>query len=455
MAVSQKIRFRLALWLGKLVGYFLKFLGRKGTTFPGLVAQKICPDIIKILAASFTGKIIIITGTNGKTTTNGLLASILKAARKTVAFNREGANMLKGVIGTLLQSTDLGGQIKTSFLLLEVDEGTVPHLCRQLTPAVAVITNFFPDQLDRYGEVETTVNLVQKALPSSTLLVLNADDPLVAQLACGESKEACYYGVDYFPALGEKSKGSGEEQCPRCKSKLQYNLVHYGQLGIYTCSSCEFKRPRVNIEAQGVKLTEKGLAFQVAEEDYQLPLLGFYNLYNALAAFCAAECLGVNRETIKKGLETFVAEAGRMENFGGPGFNLTLTLVKNPIGFNQVIHTLIKLDKSIALLMAINDLASDGRDVSWLWDVDFERLCRQEENINYLICSGLRAEDLALRLKYAGFKEEKIIIEPDLKKAVQSLEQKKTDSLETFFALSNYSALFPLREILRSKGWKS
>jgi UDP-N-acetylmuramyl tripeptide synthase len=468
--MGMRIRFWLALWSGKLISIALRILGKKGTTFPGLVANKVCPDFIKHLAASFQGEIVLITGTNGKTTTNNMLASILKTANKTVAFNREGANMLPGIAGTLLQNSSFWGRIKKSYLLLEVDEATVPRLCRQLTPGLAVITNFFPDQLDRFGELDTTIRLVQEALPSSTKLILNADDPLVAQIGLNQT-QVFYYGAASLPVSGPKDLESREGRyCFLCDQELFYEIFHYGQLGIYHCEQCGFERPQPHIEAWDVQQKQNGISFRlaispehregnsyggqtIAQEtgEFIIPLQGYYNLYNALAAVSAAECLGLSWEDSRQGLLKFVSDAGRMEQFALPSCQLTLTLVKNPMGFNQVVSTLIELDRPLHLLLAINDLAADGRDISWLWDVDFERFVSGEPKIKTVICSGLRAEDMALRLKYAGWSEDVISINKNLKEAVAELEAKQILPDEAVFVLSSYTALFPLREILNSK----
>jgi len=441
------IRFWLALWLAKTTGLILKLLGKKGTTFPGMVAQKICPEIIEVLAASFKEGAVIITGTNGKTTTNNLLASILKTAGKNVAFNREGANMITGITGALLQSTSFLGKTKASILLLEVDEASVPGLCRQLTPMLAVITNFFRDQLDRYGELDTTIKMVKEALPSQTGLILNADDPLVAQIGRGR-EEVTTFGADGLPVSSTEGSQSREGRyCLICGSELSYELFHYGQLGIYECKNCGFKRPEPSVKATNVCQGETGIMFEVDGDGYEIPLQGCYNLYNALAAFCAADRLNIDRADIKRGLESFVSDAGRMEQFSFPGGMLTLTLVKNPTGFNQVINTLTGLSKPLRLLIAINDLAADGRDISWLWDVDFETLITRKIKIKQVICAGLRAEDIALRLKYAGFEPEQIVRIPDLKEAVPFLENGTLEE-ESVFILPTYTALFPIREIL-------
>lgn len=446
----MKVRFWLALWAGKIVGIIIKILGKKGTTFPGFIARKIYPEIIKFLALSFKEGTVIITGTNGKTTTNNLLASILETAGIKVAFNREGANMLTGITGALLQNTSFSGKGKADILLLEVDEATVPGLCEQLTPRIAVITNFFRDQLDRYGELDTTIKLVKDALPPDTELILNADDPLVAQIGIGKP-QVYYYGVQSLPSSKEESNETREGRyCATCGQELTYTLFHYGQLGIYQCLACGFKRPGPDIEALDIHQGEQGISFRV-DEEYSIPLLGSYNLYNALAAFCAADCLGVAREDIRLGLMRFVSDAGRMERFTLQGYDLTLTLVKNPTGFNQVIQTLGEIDKPLHLLIAINDLAADGRDISWLWDVDFELLAAKKTDIHQLLCSGLRAEDMALRLKYAGFAEDKIVIEKSLTQAVERLGEYHNIDKDAVLILPTYTALFPLRDILVTK----
>ncbi|NLI93831.1 MAG: Mur ligase family protein [Peptococcaceae bacterium] len=446
----MKLRFWLALWVGKIMSITIKVLGRKGTTFPGVVAGKICPQIIGLLAASYRDGTVIITGTNGKTTSNNLLASILNAAGKKVTFNREGANMLTGIAGALLQNASFTGTPRASLLLLEVDEATIPALCKQVTPRLAVITNFFRDQLDRYGELDTTVKLVKDSLPAETELILNADDPLVAQIGTSRSG-VYYYGVRSLPVSKEESSETREGRyCAHCGNELCYELFHYGQLGIYECRNCGFKRPTPFIEAQEASQDENGISFRI-DGDYRVALQGYYNLYNALAAFCAADRLGIERKDIRRGLLEFVSDAGRMEQFALKNCDVTLTLVKNPTGFNQVLHTLADMKKSLRLLIAINDLAADGRDISWLWDVDFEILASEELDIRQLVCSGLRAEDMALRLKYAGIPEGKILIEHSLEKAVELLETYSPVKEEALFILPTYTVLFPMRAILVGK----
>lgn len=447
-------RFWPALWLGKLAMILLKLLGKKGTTFPGRLALQLDSQLIRHLGMNYSEGVIIVTGTNGKTTTANLLASILENSGKKFSFNQAGANLVTGISGALLKDSRWGGSSKAKLALLEVDEATVPKLCEQLTPNMAIITNFFRDQLDRYGELDTTIGLVRKALPEETLLILNADDPLVAQFGCGHDK-VLYYGIEKTPQSKEESLETRESKfCPVCGTELSYSLFHYGQLGHYQCFSCGFKRPLPQVLAREVSGEEEQLTFRVdgpkenSWSRYSVALQGYYNLYNALGALAAGRCLGIEEEAIQNGLKKFQAQPGRMELFSLPEGQVTLTLVKNPTGFNQVIHTLLGAEQPLRLMIVINDQAADGRDISWLWDVDFERLFENVERVSEVICSGLRAEDMALRLKYAGIGADKLLIEHDFSKAVRYL-QKRRSNREKIFILPTYTALFPLRDVLK------
>jgi UDP-N-acetylmuramyl tripeptide synthase len=428
--------------------------GKKGTTLPGKIANWLDPQIMRHLSVAYTDGIIMVTGTNGKTTTSNLLASILREAGKSLAFNQAGANLITGITGALIQNTRWSGIARASLALLEVDEATVPKFCEQVSPSLAIVTNFFRDQLDRYGELDTTVRLVRESLPKETVLVLNADDPLVAQFGTNHA-EVAYYGVERTPDSVSESQETREARfCPLCGTELEYKLFHYGQLGTFNCSGCGFHRPEPEILAQDVCPEEGLLRFQVDVTLFATALQGYYNLYNALAAVTAARRLGVNDSLIEIGLRKFVPQAGRMERFYLPQGEVTLTLVKNPTGFDQVIQTMLGVAKSLRILIGINDLAADGRDISWLWDVNFERLGTQEARIIQVICTGLRAEDIALRLKYAGVSELKIVIEHTLVRALDLLQANQASD-ETTFILPTYTLLFPLRELLEERQKKA
>lgn len=447
-------RFWIALWAGKMINKGLLVTGKKGTTLPGKIANWIEPEIMRHLSVAYTDGIIMITGTNGKTTTANLLASILRQSGEEFAFNQAGANLVTGITGALIQNTHWNGFSRASLALLEVDEATVPKFCEQVSPTLAIVTNFFRDQLDRYGELDTTVRMVRASLPKETLLVLNADDPLVAQFGTDHAS-VIYYGVERTPDSRSESEETREARfCPVCGTALDYTLFHYGQLGIFNCIGCGFHRPEPEILAQNVRLEEGLLLFREGITSFTLSLQGYYNLYNALAALTAARQLGINDVLIEKGLRGFIPQAGRMERFYLPEGEITLTLVKNPTGFDQVIQTMLGVNKPLRILIGINDLAADGRDISWLWDVNFERLGMYDASINQVICTGLRAEDMALRLKYAGVSVEKLVIEHSLATGLDRLQASRTVE-EVAFILPTYTLLFPLREILEDRQEKA
>ncbi|WP_019849793.1 MurT ligase domain-containing protein [Desulfitobacterium sp. PCE1] len=443
-------RFWFALWAGKGISSILKLLGKKGTTLPGKIALNLEPRLMGMLSSAYTDGIIMVTGTNGKTTTANLLAQILKADGKTFAFNQAGANLVTGITGALLANTGWGGQAKVKMALLEVDEATVPKFCQQVIPQIAIVTNFFRDQLDRYGELDTTIKLVRDAIPPQTHLILNADDPLVAQFG-RDRVHTLYYGVEQTPDSKTYSTETREARfCPHCGEELAYTLYHYGQLGIYACP-CGYKRPDPPVLARSVKASEDGIQFKVEPTSYSIALQGYYNLYNALAAMTAAKRIGIKDREIQRGLREFVPQAGRMEQFILPQGPVTLTLVKNPTGFNQVIQTVLsRKERPIRLLIGINDLAADGRDISWLWDVDFECLGQEEERIQRIVCSGLRAEDMAVRLKYAGVPVSKLYLEREMGNALEKVHE-GSEGQESIFILPTYTLLFPMREILVNK----
>jgi len=447
-------RFWVALWASKIITKGLLVTGKKGTTLPGKVANWIDPEIMRHLSVAYTDGIIMITGTNGKTTTANLLASIIRQSGEEFAFNQAGANLVTGITGALIQNTRWNGISRACLALLEVDEATVPKFCEQVSPTLAIVTNFFRDQLDRYGELDTTVRMVRESLPKETVLVLNADDPLVAQFGT-DHPQVIYYGVERTPDSRSESEETREARfCPVCGTELNYTLFHYGQLGLFNCLGCGFHRPEPEILAQNVRLEEGLLLFQVDVAPFSLSLQGYYNLYNALAALTAARQLGINDGLIERGLCSFIPQAGRMERFYLPEGEITLTLVKNPTGFDQVIQTMLGVNKPLRILIGINDLAADGRDISWLWDVNFERLGIHDATINQVICTGIRAEDIALRLKYAGVSVEKLVIEHTLAEALDRLQVGRSWE-EVAFILPTYTLLFPLRELLESRQKKA
>lgn len=455
----------LALWTGKAVIVASRRLGRGGSTFPGRVVARIDPHLLRKLAAAHPKGNILITGTNGKTTTSRMLASILGQAGLRLSHNRAGANLIPGITTAFVEARgrrDMG--------LAEVDEATVPRAAREIAPRLFVVTNFFRDQLDRYGELQHSVDLVRRGLdevrPRSRAggahapgLVLNADDPLVAYLAGAGGREAIYYGV----APGAIREAPAGEQaadarhCPRCGQPLKYDVTFYAHLGHYRCPACGLARPKPQVVLAGA-VPEGSDGWQVrittpaGEVGAHIPVPGVYNLYNALAAAAAAYALGLPLAATGQGLETFAAGFGRLEDVMVRGRRLRLALVKNPTGFNQVLRTMLEDgDTARRLVIAINDRAADGKDISWLWDVDFEILTPRAAAFAAVTVSGLRAEEMALRLKYAGFPQDLVRVERDLSRALSQAADAAPEGAH-LWVMPTYTALLEMRNILHRWG---
>lgn len=486
---AVRLRFCLALTAGRLVAWSCRIFRRPATSLPGVVALKICPDIASIIAATCE-RVIAVTGTNGKTTTANLLAHILKTAGWQIAHNFEGANMLPGVTAALMRNCSMQGRLRNKVALLEVDEGSVGKVFSAVSPDLVVVTNYFRDQLDRYWELERTTGVLREALsrlPHCTL-VLNGDDPLTASLGRGFER-VVYYGVsgkavnsgvsgisaeesaekcpgkwilragkagdNFFSLYGETREG---RYCSFCGSLLQYGFYHFGQLGDYRCPECGFSRPKLDLVAEKVDFDRDRFTLRLASrfrDNAFLPkylelesyLQGFYNVYNVLGAVAAALILGIDEDVIRQALLDYRPATGRMEDFVLDGHPCTLALIKNPVGANEVLKTISAAQGEKALVVAINDLAADGRDVSWLWDADFFLL--RDTAVKRIICSGRRAYDFAVCLKYSGVPLEKIRVVPERNESLKALAQQKA---ERYYVLVTYTNLFSYAEALRVIG---
>jgi lipid II isoglutaminyl synthase (glutamine-hydrolysing) len=407
------LKKKMAILSGKTFGKLSRLLGHHGSSLPGVIALKIDPDILKKLSKQIN-QFIFITGTNGKTTTSNLLAHLLRSTGKKILNNSEGSNMMSGITSCLINQFPLFGNQLYDYAVLEVDEASMPVIMRQVTPQMVVFTNFFRDQLDRYGEIDILIKDIKHAIdPLDTKLVLNVDDPLVLRLDL-HGKNKVYYGLskDAYP-FGDYGV-SDSKYCPTCGEEIQYDYIHFSQLGLYYCS-CGFKRPNPHYEIENVQSSP--LAFKLKDEYYQMNITGAYNAYNALAAIsCAAE-IGIHPKEIKDSLHNYYSENGRMQLYYHKGYPYIVNLSKNPSGTNVSLSEILSTLHDKQIVFFINDFIADGEDVSWIWDVDFE--CLQREDITRIICSGRRAADIALRLKYAGIDQNKVIQLPSIEKAIQ------------------------------------
>jgi UDP-N-acetylmuramyl tripeptide synthase len=441
----------LAIWAGKLLTIAGKLIGKKSSSSPGEFALRICPDLIKGFNQCVSKSVIVTCGTNGKTTTNNLMCSALEAKGYKVLCNRLGANMLNGIATAFLQEADIFGRLKVDYACLEIDEAYTPVVFEYVKPDVMVITNLFRDQLDRYGEIDITSDIIKKAIRMvpSLKLVLNGDDPLCAQFGREKNVQVKYFGISekVLPQLDDTKEG---RFCPVCGSEQEYRFYHYSQLGDYYCPVCGFKRPKIDFEVKNVKLGTP-MEFTINGQKMVINYKGFYNIYNLIAVYGALNMLGEGTEDFAKLLTGYKPQIGRMQEFAFEK-PVILSLSKNPAGFNQAIATVNTDKRKKDVIIAINDKANDGRDVSWLWDVDFDKI--KDENLNTLTTTGIRLWDISLRFKYADIKVD--LMTHDMSEAV--LKALETDS-EVVYVLVNYTALYPteavLKELIKKHGKKS
>jgi UDP-N-acetylmuramyl tripeptide synthase len=443
------MRLRLEIALARLVGRLARLAGRGGTTLPGKVLSSLDAGAVARLAARLPRGSALVSGTNGKTTTAGMVAEIL-GRRIRLAHNRAGANLVSGVASTLLESPD------AELGLFEVDEFAFPEVSADVRPAAVSLGNLFRDQLDRYGELEAIAARWRKAvgaLPDSTALVVNADDPTLAGLARGRER-ALRFGLD-DPSVGRERlpHAADSKHCVACGAPNVYEVSYVGHLGDWRCPSCALARPRLDVAARAVTLDGlDGLSFDLAapagETRVQLALPGLYNVYNALAAASLALALGTPLDEIAAGLARFRPAFGRFERIAIGERTVIVLLVKNPAGANEALRALLEGEPPAVAVLALNDEIADGRDVSWIWDVDYESLAA---GLDRLVATGTRAQELALRFKYGGLAEDRIEVVPDIAAALdRGLELVPPGG--RLPVLPTYTAMLRLRRVAAARG---
>lgn len=456
--MSLNVRLSTAIALGKTAATLSRVLRRGGgTTMPGRVARAVEPDVVGLLARRLAGGTVLVAGTNGKTTTAHLIAHIMRAEGRRVVHNRAGANLAAGIASALVEHADLRGDPAGDLGIFEVDEATVPRVVPALQPRVAVFTNLFRDQLDRYGEIDYISGLWRAAgarLPSGFVRVANADDPLVYDAVREMPGTLVTYGLDddrhALPGLEHTAEA---RYCYRCGTPYVYAVTYFGHMGRYRCPTCGVARPDPDIVARDITLSgPDGASFTVdagpaGRADVRTRLPGLYNIYNVLAAIAASLQLGAPLARAADAVGTFSPAFGRAERMTLDGRDVQILLVKNPAGFNEVLRTVLASGRLRVLLIAINDLIADGRDVSWLWDVDFEMLAGRVERV---VVSGLRAEDMAVRLEYAGLLPAAIEVERSCDAALRlALDHAGSGRL---FILPTYTAMLGIRAVLERRG---
>jgi lipid II isoglutaminyl synthase (glutamine-hydrolysing) len=446
------VRLAAKMAVARGAGAVSRRSGRGATSLPGKLLMRMEPHAIGRLAARLADGSAVISATNGKTTTAAMVAAILERAGVRLVHNRAGANMAGGVASALLRAARRDG-IDGDAGLFEVDEFWLDAVVPELRPRALLLANLFRDQLDRYGELETIADrwAATVAAAPATRLVLNADDPLVADLG-REHRHVTYFGVqDDGAALAGMAHAADSKHCRRCGAPYVYDAVYMGHLGRYHCPNGDAQRPQPDVLATGVVLDgTRGARFELhlggQRATVELPLPGLYNVYNALAAAALAHELGAGLADIVAGLASTRAAFGRAETMRVGDRELAILLVKNPAGANEVLRTLALDEGEHDVLAILNDRTADGRDVSWVWDADFEQLAGRVRRVT---CSGTRAAELALRLKYAGVPAERLHVVPALERG---LDDALAAGEGRLVALPTYTAMLALRELLVARG---
>jgi lipid II isoglutaminyl synthase (glutamine-hydrolysing) len=447
------IRKTAAVWAGKATGALSRITRRGGgTTLPGDVARAIDPRVLTELTRDLTRGSVVITGTNGKTTTARLITWLLEGAGHKTVSNRAGANLIFGATAAALNQAGLTGKLKADWGVFEIDEASLPRALDEIKPKAALVLNLFRDQLDRYGELESIAKKIEAALatlPETATAILNADDPRVAEIGLALKQKPLWYGLDDTSVASKHLPHAADARtCPRCGSSLIFDAVYVGHDGVYTCPNHDFARPAPQITATNIKLNGfESLAATIDGTAIDIPLGGLYNAYNVLAAFATARTLGLEPHYIAERLRTFKAAFGRQERVEFRGRKLNLVLSKNPAGFNETLRTAVELAHGTSFLIGLNDRKADGTDVSWIWDVDFEMLQKKAKTV---IPAGNRAYDLAVRMKYAEIKAEPPQTDPA--RALDELIA-VTQEGDTAHLLCTYTAMLDLRAELVRRGW--
>ncbi|MBP3217905.1 MAG: DUF1727 domain-containing protein [Lachnospiraceae bacterium] len=452
------IRTIAAVAACKAARWTLRLLHRGGTALPGKVAMKFDPEVLRTVSRGM--KILVVTGTNGKTTTCRMLEHALTRSGVRCLANKSGANLLSGVTAEFVCNADWLGRPKTEYAVVECDEGALRQVVPLLSPEVITVTNLFRDQLDRYGEVMHTLEAVRtgvKTVPETTLC-LNADCSLTSSISLDVPNPVRYFGLDVPVGEQKETEISDARHCIRCGTAYEYKYYTYAHLGGFYCPKCGYSRHDADVAVTQISSVSAAgsqvrMRWPGGERDTSISLPAVFNIYNAAAAVCAFTSFAgqlrekygtqLDPEMVFDALSDVESSFGRMENFDLDGVPVQMILVKNPAGCSQSISYLTQLNQDYTLAACLNDRTADGHDISWIWDADYEKLSEDPHLKQVLVC-GDRAEDLQLRLKYAGVPEERIELVPDF----ASMLEKMRSSKRPVFAMPNYTSMLELRGLL-------
>ncbi|WP_112429168.1 MurT ligase domain-containing protein [Thermogemmatispora tikiterensis] len=456
-----RARLALAISAGKLAGASGRlFRIGGGTSLPGMIARRIDPNVLRSVMATTTAKKIVITGSNGKTTTARMTAAIADASGRRVSHNRTGSNLLQGVTSVVVNFADIFGRLDSDLLLFEIDEGTMPVAMPEIQPDVVVITNIFRDQLDRYGELYSVAKALDKlleSLPETATIVLNGNDPQVASFGQQARARKLYFGLRTTDVGRPVPEHAADViRCIRCNEDLVYEVAYLSHLGLYRCPNCGYELPSLDVAATSIHLDPRGdgptqvtMETPLGQLELTLPLPGVHNVYNAAAAVAASIAAGFGIEKVPAALSNIRTAFGRLEKIQAGDQTIYLAFVKNPTSFNLVLRLIAQHPGEKHLLLVASNTVVDGEDFAWLWDVDLEEISPQVADV---ICSGTKAEELAMRLKYAEVPLDRVRVIHEREAALDAALQNAGPG-GTLYIMASYTPTQELRRIMQKRGW--
>ncbi|NRT77402.1 Mur ligase family protein [Clostridium beijerinckii] len=442
------IKSILSILLSKITAFSAKHIVKGGSNFPGKIALKIDKSILKHVSKGY--KVILVTGTNGKTTTTSMIYNILKENKLHVITNSTGANLYPGIVACFISNYSFFKKKENPYAVIEVDEANVKFITEYITPEIITVTNLFRDQLDRYGEVYTTLVKILEGVTKvpESKLVLNGDESLLGKLDV--KNPVAYYGFN-TPIKEDTTLeiNADAKFCKFCKSPYSYNLVTYNHLGDFYCPECGYKRSELAYAVNKIfDLTPENSSVLINDTEVFISQSGAYNIYNALCAFAISKELGIEDSVIKSSLQNQSSSFGRQEQISIDNKDVQIILVKNPAGYNQALDTLALNTSEFSAVFMLNDNYADGRDVSWIWDVDFEKISSLK--IEDIFVSGIRMYDMAVRLKVAGLNVDKFILKEDYEELTDKIKESASKKI---YILATYTAMINYRKYLHSKGY--
>jgi UDP-N-acetylmuramyl tripeptide synthase len=455
---SFSLRTYLALAAGKAAARATRLAGRGGgTSITGMVARRVDPHVLEKLIRSRGITSVAITGSNGKTTTARFTAALLRGESVNVSHNSAGSNLVQGVTSLAVNSADMRGRLPAGVFVVEVDEGALPQVAPELAPKVLLITDLFRDQLDRFGEIYAVADAIESVaalLPSESTLVVNADDPMVATLAPKRKGKKVTFGLAIKRSTDHITRAADTIRCPKCRADLRYRYVYLSHMGDYVCPSCGFERPKLDVavtalEVSGMDRTRMEVRTPGGTLKIEIPQPGIHIGYDAAGAIAIMVALGIPLEHATRSLASVGPAFGRLEKIDADGRGFVLAFAKNPTSYNTTLRSLAAEGEPRQLLIAASNTLVDGEDFGWFWDVDFESMVPRVERV---VVSGLRADELANRLKYAGLDTSRMTIIEDRRAALDEALAKLPDDAR-LVVLAGYTPLIELRNEMRRRGW--